>query len=168
MKEKVKEILSNNTFSLEDSADAIMELGEEPSKMLEILEEIKQEKQEVFLLSVYKHIYSDAILFKKTDEELLNELIDKLKKRLKTTKSFSILNYVIVANIAITCIRGGYSLLISKILGIITLLLCAFNHYSYTKKISKEGSFLNDLLRIRELLPKLRMIVENENCREIE
>lgn len=168
MKEKVKEILSNNEFSLEDRADAIMELAEDSSKMLEILEVIKQEQQEVFLLSVYKHIYSDAILLKKTDEEFLNELIDKLKKRLKTTKSFSILNYVIVANIAITCIRGGYSLPISKILGIITLLFCAFNHYNYTKKISKDGSFLNDLLRIRELLPKLRLIVENENCSEIE
>ena len=83
MKEKVKEILSNNEFSLEDRADAIMELAEDSSKMLEILEVIKQEQQEVFLLSVYKHIYSDAILLKKNRWRISKWTYRQVKKTIK-------------------------------------------------------------------------------------
>lgn len=159
MKERNKEALESRILRREEFDKAIKEIKELnicEKKAIEILRDIYEEEQDVVSMFIYKKVYEEAIRLGKDDTEILTTCIETSKYEIKKIKKVMMLNYAMVGLVAFNLYLGAYNLLITKIFGIGTLLLSAYNHYSYTKRKELSELLLDDLLKVKELLPKLR------------
>lgn len=94
-------------------------------------------------------------------EENSRWTISKAKQKTKKIKNKILVNYILLAVIAILCLNGHYNTTTTKLFGILNVILIALNHYQLTKQSDKQNKILEMLLEIEAILPKLQITMGN-------